>query len=794
MKKKYSLFSLFLLVWGASVQGQVVADFSFPDTVCVGERVQFMANSSGVDRYYWNFGDDPLNFEWTDTKSSGISKTYYSSGTYMVRLMVTGTAPSDRDTVEKAVYVRAEPNARFSLEPNLYSGEHCISTLFSVSTWTQPEGYDSIYWDFGDGFTSNMSNPTHMFSTPGTYPVSTKVFGACGSDVYSINIKVVDDEQGKPSLDLSVYESEVCPGEDVDIYLSTQGEVDSFLIRLGDGNETRLDEFSYTYDAVGVYNVEAMAYNSCGIDTVIESVSVKNSVDIQRSISPYPSRICPGQNVEFYVHHEGVKSGTIDFGDGEQLTFNDTMYQINHVYANPGVFDVKVTWEYNNCYMPDTASTFVTVGTFAPQRPWFSTVEKSCPGEGVRINMPYIRSGDTLEMYYGDGGMEKFVDKNPYNYYHTYMNPGNYTLKAVVTNACGLKDSMIRTHEVSGDLKPALVIYSSLESGKLNCIEDTITFNGTSRNGEISNLTWKFSDGMEINGPSARRAFASPGIYTVELTATNVCNQKYSAAHTVEIADKMVNPSLNFYFYPKANCVNNEFLFDVFHSGATKLSWDFGDGTKYDSDLNIPHIMHAYKNPGFYDVEIVASNQCGENRRTANPRVVEGPSVNFTFEDKVYNVGEDVTFTNTSSGYVEAYWIFNMDLEDTTTVKNPTRSYPQAGRYQVTLLLINEFGCMDTLTKIVRVGTVGLNDALGSKTIQLYPNPSTGLVYIDCSALRGEADVQLVDLHGKIAYRGKLDQDSNRATLNLTSLNNGVYLVQIVSDGSLYAGRIILSR
>ena len=42
---------------------------------------------------------------------------------------------------------------------------------------------DSVFWDFGDGNTSNLNNPTHVFNQPGTYTVTLNGYGPCGNNV-----------------------------------------------------------------------------------------------------------------------------------------------------------------------------------------------------------------------------------------------------------------------------------------------------------------------------------------------------------------------------------------------------------------------------------------------------------------------------------------------------------------------------------------------------------------------------------------------------------------------------------
>ena len=66
------------------------------------------------------------------------------------------------------------PCARFS-----YIVNGLLVTFFNTSRGTAPL---SFFWDFGDGTTSTLTDPQHLFVSPGSYSVSLTVMNALGMD------------------------------------------------------------------------------------------------------------------------------------------------------------------------------------------------------------------------------------------------------------------------------------------------------------------------------------------------------------------------------------------------------------------------------------------------------------------------------------------------------------------------------------------------------------------------------------------------------------------------------------
>jgi PKD repeat protein len=173
-------------------------------------------------------------------------------------------------------------------------------------------------------------------------------------------------------------------------------------------------------------------------------------------------------------------------------------------------------------------------------------------------------------------------------------------------------------------------------------------------------------------------------------------------------------------------------LFDVFANNVNNMIWEFGDGNTLINPPG-PHIMYAYNNAGTYNVKITATNGCGETVRTNTLYVAPGPEVAFDASKTDILVGETVTFTNKTNA-VETMWVFDLDENDTTSATNTSRKYDDAGTYLVTLFALNEFGCWDTLSKVITVGTITFVNEEVNAILVAYPNPSNGTFTVNLNA------------------------------------------------------------
>jgi PKD repeat protein len=105
--------------------------------------------------------------------------TYSSAGVYTVTLQAGGLGGTDWITRPNAITVHQAVHADFSATP--LSGTAPLTVTFT----NQSTGaYTNVLWNFGDGTTSTLGNPTHMYAT-GVYTVTLRAFGLGGTDVFT---------------------------------------------------------------------------------------------------------------------------------------------------------------------------------------------------------------------------------------------------------------------------------------------------------------------------------------------------------------------------------------------------------------------------------------------------------------------------------------------------------------------------------------------------------------------------------------------------------------------------------
>ncbi len=161
------------------------ADFTLPETVVEGTRLQFIDASTDDDgevvAWLWSFGDG------TTSTERNPEHTYATAGEYSVTLTVTDDDGDTSALVSPAIAIaNASPTASFSIQQTAVAGTQSL-ILVDESSDPSPSGeIIHLAWDFGDGTyvsgsLSDEDTYAHLYAVPGTYVVTLYVIDNDGA-------------------------------------------------------------------------------------------------------------------------------------------------------------------------------------------------------------------------------------------------------------------------------------------------------------------------------------------------------------------------------------------------------------------------------------------------------------------------------------------------------------------------------------------------------------------------------------------------------------------------------------
>jgi PKD repeat protein len=137
--------------------------------VCAGDPVQFTNLSAGADTYSWEFPGASPN----TSVAVNPMVVYTTAGVYPVTLTASNAFGADVETKTAFITVIGFPAAAFTID-----SMGLTITLVNVS-----QNADTYMWNFGDGNTSLLAQPTHTYTAPGHYVIQLTAQNQCGASI-----------------------------------------------------------------------------------------------------------------------------------------------------------------------------------------------------------------------------------------------------------------------------------------------------------------------------------------------------------------------------------------------------------------------------------------------------------------------------------------------------------------------------------------------------------------------------------------------------------------------------------
>lgn len=148
------------------VNEDLILSFTHSDSLCiVNNSYDFVGSASGPPNlsFEWDFG--PLATPSSASHLNVSNVVYQQAGLFTVQLKAMYDICSD--SVTSTVFVYAEPQVDFAYANSLQCAPSTASFINMSSSDTPP----SYFWDFGDGGSSTLENPSHVYNDIGNYSV-----------------------------------------------------------------------------------------------------------------------------------------------------------------------------------------------------------------------------------------------------------------------------------------------------------------------------------------------------------------------------------------------------------------------------------------------------------------------------------------------------------------------------------------------------------------------------------------------------------------------------------------------
>ena len=566
-----------------------------------------------------------------------------------------------------------------------------MNTVFTDNSSTGIGTITGWAWNFGDGNTSTLQNPSHTYTASGTYTVSLIATSSSGCFDTTTNVINVN---ATPVANFSA--TTVCQGNPTQFTdLSTGATTWSW--NFGDGNTSALQNPSNTYATSGTYSVTLISSTANGCsDTTVIPVTV-NALPVA-SFTTVP--VCVNTPPALFTDQStGASQWSWNFGDPASGPNNtSTLTSPSHNYATSGSYSVTlIVTSASGC--TNTTSQTITVNPAPTSN--FAT-SNVCFNNATPFTDQSTGTPTQWAWNFGDGNTD--VVQNPS---HTYNADGTFTVTLIATNSSGCKDTfsqMVTVYPLpaANFSAPSVCVTSS------TCFSDISTISS----GNITGWSWNFGDPASgpnniSNAQNPCHVFTSAGTFQVFLTVTsnNACQSNISLPVTV-------SPPPTAAFTVQNNCLNAPTVFADGSINATQWAWNFGDG----NNASVQNPIHTYLGNGTYIVTlIIASGGSCKDTITDTVTVYPLPIVDFSADTVC--VGNTTSFTDASfmtSGNITS-WSWNFadpvsGANNTSSLQNPTHIFTQAGNYNVTLTLTSNQGCVASVVLNVIVHPLPLAD------------------------------------------------------------------------------------
>ena len=529
------------------------AIFSDPYTYyCPGAPLTLIDSSQGYGPLTdtWNFGDG------TPPTSTGSTHSFPpGDSTYTVTLIV-ADVNGCTDTTTEPVRIQA-PIAAFQIADTIAIC-YPLETMFTA----QPQYYDSLYWEFGDGSTSTLAVTSHFYNTYDTFYAKLFVQGP-GGCLDSATRRVLLLNPATTTI-FTYSPTTNCDSVVAQFTVIPPGNT-TFTLTFGDSQVDNSQDttFSHTYRDPNTYQPFLQLTDATGcIVQLAGNVGGNPYINVLGAVPFFnvnQQAFCDTGTVvftDYTITNDGILSKTYNFGDGTSASQPPPLtnpFDTSHFYNTPGnlLATLNVTTQHN-C----PASYTDTIHIWQTPHPLISTSGNLCAGLIQLLGNLVTPDIDSVNWAWNLGNGQSSALRNPQLNYQS----GTYQVSLITSVAFGCSDTATATITINA--LPTIKGPSDINTPV--GVPVTIPFTYSS---DVTTWAWTPATNLscaDCANPSATLQFDQQ--YSVIVTDSNNCTDTASILIKTVCNDENYfipntfspnNDGVNDYFYPRGRSIYN---------------------------------------------------------------------------------------------------------------------------------------------------------------------------------------------------------------------------------------------
>ena len=555
---------------------QVSFSYQIIDSCANNNLVHFQERSTGGQLFIWDFGDGHQSTQANPTH------VYQQAGSYTVSLMVTDTLGCSRmHTSQNCILIHPKADASFASPKPVQCEASDSIKLYSLG-----QNLQSWQWDFGNGNSASIGNPSLQYQDTGSYQVRLIVQNqmACKDTAFQ-TLKFKE----KSRITTSLFDSVACAPMQLRASatpISNQINYRWFLDSTEIGQQAQLNT-NISQSGSSKLLLVSQQYQYC-TDTIEVHPSIQIHQAADASFTYDSLNHCAGGTLNFSSLFQG-QNYTWDFGDGT----NSNAQNPNHTYQDTGIYPVKLILQ-NAMHCSDTVQRNLLIKNYEAEL-------AADPKEGctpLNIQFSDSSSQSSFWKWIFDDGDTSYL-QNPQ---HTYSNSGAYYPYLVSQTQNGCSDTSYIANGISVSSDTIDLNGDTIKS----CSPSPLSLSNI-KLGQ-NNWLWHFGNGDTSHAQNPTYVYNSSGTYSLTLQTENHmgCPTIYENILTYEIEEIQLNPKLVYF-----DCSQKIVAFADSTPNAVSWLWNFGDGNS--SNLQSPG--HRYNDSGSYNISltVVTAGGCVES-------------------------------------------------------------------------------------------------------------------------------------------------------------------------------------